>query len=452
SVYDIVEGTKVARINVSEGDSVQKGDVLATFDTSGMIPAISERQQAYNDAIGMYNSAQKSTLDSKSKISQLDKEIAELQAQADKLRAKETNSPPPTAGNNAGTPPSSGTQSGSSVNLLKMLMDALAALNNPNGGNQTGITMPTTASNGIGNLIDQSGSQAELISIEAQMAMLKAQKSVLEASGGVSSLSSVYKMVAGATKKSLDEIKSQKAEMDRGWIAKADGIVSKINIREGEVYTQSSSYGGQVNISGLLDGLTGDTDIASLVSQVMSSGQGYSSAGMIVESFSDYSAKFTLGKYDSQRIKYNMPATVSFLSYEYSGVVSFISAKAQSGSGSLSALSGSSSSNTLDAIVSIDDPDTNLILGFDAKVSILIGEVQNALLIPIESLQGDTEEKFVFIYNKAKNRAEKRLVEVGISSDRNYEIKSGIKEGEIVIKNPPRGLADGAKVRVGEMK
>lgn len=42
----------------------------------------------------------------------------------------------------------------------------------------------------------------------------------------------------------------------------------------------------------------------------------------------------------------------------------------------------------------------------------------------------------------------KRTVELGVFSDDDYEVKSGLSEGEMVVMNPKAALTDGTKIAV----
>lgn len=47
-----------------------------------------------------------------------------------------------------------------------------------------------------------------------------------------------------------------------------------------------------------------------------------------------------------------------------------------------------------------------------------------------------------------KKTVEKRTVELGVFSDDDYEVKSGLSEGEMVVMNPKAALTDGTKIAV----
>ena len=93
-----------------------------------------------------------------------------------------------------------------------------------------------------------------------------------------------------------------------------------------------------------------------------------------------------------------------------------------------------------------------------ATVDIITAESLNALSIPIQSLTSSRSMKkgtnVVFVYNN--NIVNERVVETGIVGDRDYEVLSGLEEGEQIVTGSfiaiSRELTDGMKVKVREFQ
>ena len=86
---------------------------------------------------------------------------------------------------------------------------------------------------------------------------------------------------------------------------------------------------------------------------------------------------------------------------------------------------------TLEVIATIPNPDRKIKPNMYAEMIVNVG-TKNALAVPKSALQkyGD----YTFAYVKVKpNVYEERKVEIGQSSDEYAEVKSGLKEGEIVV-------------------
>ncbi|MGK9166885.1 efflux RND transporter periplasmic adaptor subunit [Inquilinus limosus] len=85
--------------------------------------------------------------------------------------------------------------------------------------------------------------------------------------------------------------------------------------------------------------------------------------------------------------------------------------------------------------------DTPVRIGMTVDVNIINRTVPNALLIPTEAVNGTA----VFTVD-SDNRARRRTLEIGIRGIRDFEVLSGLAEGDRVITPFPETLADGARV------
>lgn len=73
----------------------------------------------------------------------------------------------------------------------------------------------------------------------------------------------------------------------------------------------------------------------------------------------------------------------------------------------------------------------------------------NAVTIPVNTLQNDDKGKYVMVAVEENGRkvARKRPVEVGELYGNNLEVKSGLKEGDILVTEGFQGLYDGQQLR-----
>lgn len=96
--------------------------------------------------------------------------------------------------------------------------------------------------------------------------------------------------------------------------------------------------------------------------------------------------------------------------------------------------------------------------GMSATVDIITSQSPNALSIPIQSLTSSRSNKkgtnIVFVYDN--NIVKERVVETGIVGDRDYEVLSGLEEGEQIVTGSfiaiSRELTDGMKVKIRELQ
>jgi RND family efflux transporter MFP subunit len=83
-------------------------------------------------------------------------------------------------------------------------------------------------------------------------------------------------------------------------------------------------------------------------------------------------------------------------------------------------------------------------VGTPVQVTIDAEEHKNVVLVPAAAVLKEADETAVFVANGDK--AERRVVTLGLSDTEHVEIKSGIKAGEPVIVKGQAGLPDGAKI------
>ena len=81
-------------------------------------------------------------------------------------------------------------------------------------------------------------------------------------------------------------------------------------------------------------------------------------------------------------------------------------------------------------------------------VSIQDYQTNNAIAIPVNTLQTDEKGKFVLVASKENNKlvTRKKAVVIGSSYGDNVEIKSGLQKGDVLITDGYQGLYDGQPV------
>ncbi|HVM86587.1 MAG TPA: efflux RND transporter periplasmic adaptor subunit [Puia sp.] len=85
-----------------------------------------------------------------------------------------------------------------------------------------------------------------------------------------------------------------------------------------------------------------------------------------------------------------------------------------------------------------------------ALVSIQDYSVQNALAVPVSTVQNDEKGKYVLVASKEGDRmvAKKKVVQVGQLYADKIEIKSGLQAGDVIITDGVQGLYDGQAITV----
>ena len=86
-------------------------------------------------------------------------------------------------------------------------------------------------------------------------------------------------------------------------------------------------------------------------------------------------------------------------------------------------------------------------IGTPVQITIDAEEHRNVVLVPTEAVMHEADEAAVFIANGDK--AERRVVTIGLSDKEHTEIVSGVRAGEPVIVKGQAGLPDGATISTG---
>lgn len=460
--FTLMNKVKVKTVNVKEGDVVKAGDVLATFDVSSLETALNEKENNYEKALAAYNKAKNSSSSASGKINSTKKQIAELEKKIETLKAKTSTTKPSSTKNGSGVKVSddlvkrfikiakrfgveydeetarkvltSILSAGSSKSDISGLLDNLGKI----AGGSGSFDMNAFA--------QMSGGSSALINAEMTLVQLKAQLATLEFQTNDTYLS-VYKTIYENAQSEYQKALNQTNEMKKGWIASEKGLVSEVNIKVGEtVETQTVVDGKNVDISSIISSVSSGIDVSKMISSFFGSDK----VGIKVLNY-PLVADISLSKYDVLDVSVNQEVSVKSANNEiHEGRVSYVGAVATSTGSSLdlnSIMTGSGSSNTIPAQVTIEDGDKSFIVGTDVDISIITDTQENALVVPVEAIIIDGSDVYVYAYNKDKSTAVKKKVTLGISNDTYYQVLSGVSEGDVLIKNTS-GLEDGAKVKL----
>lgn len=143
---------------------------------------------------------------------------------------------------------------------------------------------------------------------------------------------------------------------------------------------------------------------------------------LTIESNEDVCVEISLSKSDLEKVKEGQKAVVTIVGKKYEGTVTRISK---------SAAKNEKGAAVVAAEVHIDNPDEDIFLGVEAKVSIEGHKAENAVMVPVEAVNIGKDGSFVYIVNNGI--VEIRNVETGISSMEYMEIKSGLDGTEQVV-------------------
>lgn len=227
---------------------------------------------------------------------------------------------------------------------------------------------------------------------------MKSQKSSAESTklnaGGKEELEAKNEMENIASQETLDAIR----ETESGIIAEFNGVVTEMNAVEGK----TPVVGDQL---------------------------------FKLESTEDVKVSISVSKYDLEKIKVGQKATVTIGGAVYDGEVSKIDKMATK---------NNSGASVVNADIKILNPDENIFLGVEAKISVSTSKSEGALLVPFSAVNTDMEGSFVYAVENGV--IVKKPVQTGISSDLNIEIIEGLNEGDQILTEVSAGIAEGMEV------
>lgn len=491
--YKVGAVATVKEVFVQTGDQVKKGDLLATFDTSSLDSQVSSLNSTYRQARDSYKQAVSDQKTAKNNLSALNKEISDLEKEVQKLGGEtayttvrpsftlpSTTTTTQPAEEDSTLPSETSTSTTESttsepvtypptiegaMQALTDLVETINALSDDvqqtnemmrtvmeqiSAELESGNYSPDKIAEAVGaavsdaiqqgiidetKLLIESGAAVDMIeaavsgvdwsaigrsfadspsvqltAAELRLAAFYAQKQLYELNA---SDTTVYakKQVMDTAKSALDSVNEARSELEAGWTAAFDGTITACDIYPGE---QTSLLSSGITLENL------DTMVVTL----------------------------SLGEYDVHKVKVGMPATITSAYGTYTGEVLSKAPVATGGSsgsvldsvGSIAGISGLSSLTStgagVEVQVSVDNADENIIAGFDADVEIQVGDYQNIITVPIESIVLEKTGTYVYLYNAEDETVTKTLIETGAVSDSVYQVTNGLQVGDQIVATP----------------
>ena len=385
---------KVEDIKVEVGQTIHKGDVLLTYDTSDLgdnltkvkIQARSEQaasNQSYetaNDAADKVKAAKKQVKKYKEAVSDLKDDIEDISddityyedrlAEIEAANAKEEAK--------AATPDENGNTREPNLQDTKEITQTIRDLNKKLAKKNE-------------SLADKQGKLAEqesIVSVNKDVKVSESTKAQISASRELSDLT-------------INDAQETLDEGEAGVTAEADGVITSVGVIKGAYASETQT----------------------LFTIIKSDKIG---------------VQFTIPTDDLGAITPGQKARIVIGSRQYEGTIEYVSRVAVAEQG----LTGNASSGSIQGKLSIDNPDENLYIGVSAKVYVFVGKSEGTYGVPYEALNTDINGDYVYVVDK-DNKIERRDVKIGIYSDEYYEITEGIEEGDKVIKDVTKNMKPG---------
>ena len=490
--YKVGSVATVKEVYVKVVDVVQQRDLLATFDTSELDAQEKKLRDSYNQANASYKASVSDQKTAKNKLAAVNAEIEELEPIVEKLAAdvdysttttkRATTQPTtrPTTTTTTTTTTTATTTTATTTTteratypstiagavealtdlvatitalsddiqqtnaLIRVVMGAIATeIENGNLSSEAiakaaGDAMAQAIRDGIieeTKLIIESGVAVDMVEAAVANVNWSAVGSAIANSANVNlataqlRLAALYaeqklfdaessddvvfakKQVVDTAKSALDTVSEANDELSSGWKAAFNGTITAVNIYEGE----------QTNLL---------------------------SEGITLQNLDQKIVTLSLGEYDIHKVKVGMNCKITTAYGSYTGEVitkAPIATGGSSGSildsvGSMAGISGLSSLTDsgagVEVQVGVNNPDDNIIVGFDADVEIGVGDYQGIITVPIESIVLEKTGTYVYLYNEEEGTVTKTLIETGAVSDSVYEVRSGLKTGDKIVATP----------------
>lgn len=210
--------------------------------------------------------------------------------------------------------------------------------------------------------------------------------------------------------------------------APIDGVIISQNINEGDELG-SNSYSTSSNNTASGSGGTASNSSGNVSVNSLSSLTNQAETAVIIND-SNYSVDVPIDETDISKIKVGQKVTLTtddLPGETFDGTVSEIS--------SVPTIQNNVAS--YDVTVSLPYTD-KLKLGQTMNASIIVAEKDNALLLPIEAVQTNGNNKYVILYdennsNNSSRRRNIKQVQTGLYNDKYIEIVSGLNEGDKVL-------------------
>ncbi|MCR5701027.1 MAG: efflux RND transporter periplasmic adaptor subunit [Lachnospiraceae bacterium] len=386
---------KVDNINVEVGQTIHKGDVLLTYDTSDLgenltkvkIQARSD-QAASNQSFETADEAADKTKDAKKKAKkykgQVDDVKKDIEKINDSLTAYQDKLAEIEAANakeetKAAVPDDKGTTREPKLQSTKELKENIRALNKK-------LTKKNEE------LADK---QAKLTEQQTIVSANKDVKVSESTKAQVSATRELSQLTIDAAQESLDE-------GEAGIVAEKDGVVTDVNIIKGAYASETQTLFTVVDAEKI-------------------------------------GVEFSISKDNLGAIVPGQKARVVIGSKQYEGTVDYVSRVA---SVEKSISGGNATGGSIQGKITIDNPDENLFIGVASKVYVFVGKSEQTFGVPYEALCTDIKGDYVFVVDK-DNIIHRKDVTIGIYSDEYYEVVEGLSEGDKVIKNVTKDMKDG---------
>lgn len=398
---------EIAEVSAKAGQEVKSGDYLITYDTASL-------ESSYSQAELQAKSADATNADTIAKSNENSQEvkdqtntIASLNSQITAAQADVTNTQAALAQNQSDTTNVSSQLSDYQKKVAGADKNTSASdLAEWNKAVEDLTAQANTLSAEAATLqADLETKTANLTSLQADLATAESKKEAAEAGVLSDNAKASLNYSSKATSLSVTNVEDDLSKAKAGIAAEFDGIVTSVEAIGGSMAAEGQSLVTVAN-----------------------------SNAMKVD--------FQVSKYNLSDLQTGQKVTVTVLDNTYSGTVSSISKMATVEASATT--TGTGTASKVSAEVHIENPDSNLILGMDAKLSISLGSVKDVLVVPVAAVNTDTDGDFVYVVENGV--VKRKAVTTGLYGKEQVQITKGLEEGDHVISVVDSDIEEGMTV------
>lgn len=399
--YFAPTGTKIAGVQVQAGDVVKKGDMMVCFDEEALAYAQKQSELEQRISATDYSATVQTNQEQQEKLAQAQSDIASLEIQKEnyeKYIDDLTNGITDVTAlrkadlyadiysvekeiNNYDLAMQTPTEDTDMDALLRKKTEKTNELNKLQ--NELSMLSDYKTSYGWEDLLTQA--KKDLADVETKLQEAKADKSSAEASIVNDGKIASSQLSQEKTKLTVQDAQNKYQEALNGIVAEYDGVVTDLSATQGATVQEGTQL-------------------------------------LVLESYDEICVEFQASKYDLENLAIGQKAVIDISGKEYEGTVTKINKMATPNSSGVPMVA---------ARVHIDNPDSNVYLGIEARLKITTAQRQDALLVPVEAVNIDNDGNFCYIIENGA--LVKKYITTGISSSDYIEVTDGLSEKEEVV-------------------
>ncbi|MCH5343970.1 MAG: efflux RND transporter periplasmic adaptor subunit [Acetatifactor sp.] len=426
-VFSSVNG-KISDVMVDSGDMVKAGDLLISFDMEDMERSLEQAALQHTVSSASYQGIMADNSKSQAKLSEantnlavLEQQIADHTAYLKKLQAELSRSQRET----------SNALASEAYQLSSRQTELESELANLTGGIADGQPADPKDADRVQAI------RKELKELVSQMAQNNYQQSVALNSDYVAELedkiADVQERIAEFKEYKI-EMESQKSSSEMAVLSSydkqqhaANNDLADLTYEEARRQYDEAARGVVADFAGVV------TECSAVPGAAVSENMQL----LTLKSSENVLVTFQASRSDVEKLEVGQTVDVTVSGHSYRGEVNRISHVASR---------NESNTPMVGVEVQIIDPDENIILGLDARLTIYTKKSENALLIPVEAVNSDREGDFLYVVENGM--VVKKPIVCGISSDTYTEVTEGITEADQIILMSYTTLEEGMAVTI----